>query len=429
MDESAREESLLQNVAECHAYHYERNTAYRATVAARGVDPRITPGEMPRLLRTTSQAFRSYIDVLGTPFPQDRPGPFAEWFAEQMSLDTPAGLERFDSDFRSLAALLRALEHTYGGLDLQVLTSTGACGRTALVPRDKASRHLALESLSLSLRRYLGVKADHTAIIMTPKHTRLATASLLRDALRRAGVAPERMLFTFSLPASPDQLRVRAGRSYRSGWRGAVERYLSSPALAVVQSRMVDPRARETAMARLIPAGAHGRPAVLLGSPSQLHGLARLVLDTGRPLILTPGSLLATLGRPIDTGAATPAEMRADLQKAFRLSTGEPAPVHDIYALAEANWAAMQCAHGNYHIPPWVYAVTMDDQDRFQQRPRSAGPLAFFDPLGGGGLFPAFFRTSDEVTLVKGSVCPCGESGSYLEDGSIRSLDQPGDAR
>ncbi len=87
MDQAARDEALLEGIAAAHAFHFERNTAYRNTVAARGVGRSIQPGEMPRLLRSTSQAFSSYIDALGTPFPQDRPAAFADWLADQVSVD------------------------------------------------------------------------------------------------------------------------------------------------------------------------------------------------------------------------------------------------------------------------------------------------------------------------------------------------------
>ena len=130
---------------------------------------------------------------------------------------------------------------------------------------------------------------------------------------------------------------------------------------------------------------------------------------------------------PAPAPAQPAAELRRDLQAAFRLSTGEPAPIHDIYGTAEANWAAVQCVRGNYHIPPWVYAATLDDQDALQTQARSTGQFAFYDPLGGGDLFPAFFRTADEATLVRGDTCPCGGPGCYLEQGSIRDLS--GEAR
>ena len=39
MDEAAREDLLLRGIAAAHAHHFERNTAYRNTVAAHGVGP------------------------------------------------------------------------------------------------------------------------------------------------------------------------------------------------------------------------------------------------------------------------------------------------------------------------------------------------------------------------------------------------------
>jgi hypothetical protein len=113
-----------------------------------------------------------------------------------------------------------------------------------------------------------------------------------------------------------------------------------------------------------------------------------------------------------------------------RLPDGHPVPVRDVYGMAEANWAAMQCAAGNYHIPPWVAALTLDD-DRPQAGPQTTGMLAFFDPFGGGSLFPAFFKTADSVTLVSGEGalrCPCGEPGAYMPQDSIQRVDRLGEA-
>ena len=95
LSEAEREEVLLRGITEAHAYHFERNTAYRNTVAARGIGPWVSPAELPRLLRATSLAFKSYIDILGTPFPQDEPAGFVEWLAEQVSVDMRVDKHRF----------------------------------------------------------------------------------------------------------------------------------------------------------------------------------------------------------------------------------------------------------------------------------------------------------------------------------------------
>jgi hypothetical protein len=98
--------------------------------------------------------------------------------------------------------------------------------------------------------------------------------------------------------------------------------------------------------------------------------------------------------------------------------------------MAEGNWAAMQCHQENYHIPPWIYAVAIDDDNQFQIQSDASGLLAFFDPYGGGNLFPAFFKTTDRVRLVNGMgtydaalTCPCGEQGTYIARDSIQRVD------
>ncbi len=80
---------LEQAIAQTHAQHYARNVAYRRAVEARGVGAVLAPGDLPRLLRPTAQTFKSYIDILGTPFPQDQPRAFVQWLAEQLSVAMP----------------------------------------------------------------------------------------------------------------------------------------------------------------------------------------------------------------------------------------------------------------------------------------------------------------------------------------------------
>jgi hypothetical protein len=371
--------------------------------------------------------FTSYIDILGTPFPQDQPAGFAEWLAEQVSGELRPQ-HHFRSRYRSLERLLRVVERAYSGPGLELLTSSGASGRVRVVPRDRASTDLAAESFRLSFQRYLGIDADYTAIFMMPKRSRIARARLARYGVQRVGLTPDRVHFTIRLLASPDQVRVRTGRTYRTGWRGGIEKRVWHPAMTLLQDRLVDAQAVESAISRLIPAAAHGEKVLLFGSLAQLHGIASFLLDGGRTASLAPGSLLGTGGGMKGAHGMGPAgirqeEIRQDLQSAFRLTDGAPVPIRDVYGLAEANWAAMQCAHGNYHIPPWVHAVTLDDDEVFQPETRTTGLLAFFDPYGGGDLFPAFFRTADRATLARGTACPCGEPGSYLEEGSIQRLD------
>ena len=56
--------------------------------------------------------------------------------------------------------------------------------------------------------------------------------------------------------------------------------------------------------------------------------------------------------------------------------------------------------------------------------------MTFYDPYGGGRLFPSFFQTADQVRLIleEGGRngdrrCPCGETGAYITQDSIQRVD------
>ena len=432
MPEAERESLVLRGIVEAHARHFDRNPAYRRTVSARGVGPLVEVADLPRLLRPTSQTFKSYIEVLGTPFPQDDPKGFVAWLADQLSIALPQDrIDRFRSRYRSLEGLLGAVERAYADLGLEFLTSSGTSGRATMVVRDSASTELTAESFHLSFQRHLGMKADHQVVLMMPAHTRIAMARMAKFTTQRVGLTPDRVHFAIPFPAHPDQVRMRTGRTFREGHRGLLERRLWHPAINYLQKRYVDPKAIRIALARLEDACARGEKSILLGSPNQLHGVALELARQRKVLVLAPGSMLGTGGGMKDRYEFGREEIERDLRAVFTLPGGEPVPLRDTYGMAEANWVAMQCDRGNYHMPPWVHAATLDQQDGFQTGPKTTGLLAFFDPYGGGDLFPASFRTADQVTLLTGkeeTACACGENGAYLARDSIQRVDLLGEA-
>ncbi|MFH1834162.1 MAG: hypothetical protein ABH877_03975, partial [bacterium] len=387
---------------------------------------------LPRLLRPASLTFKSYIDELGTPFPQDDPRGFVAWLAEQLSIGLPRErIDQFRSRYRSLEALLQAVEHVYSDLGLEFLTSSGTSGRATIMARDPSSTELTVDSFHLSFQRYFGMKADHQAVFMMPARTRIAMARMARFSVQRVGLTDDRVHFAIPFPAHPDQVRIRAGRTFRKGRRGLVERRVWHPAINSLQRRYVDPRAVRSALGRLEYACARGEKTLLLGSLTQLHGVALELARQNRNLTLAPGSLLGTGGGAKDGYDVGREVFERDLGAVFTLPGREPVPIRDVYGMAEANWIAMQCSHGNYHIPPWVHAVTLDEEDEPQTGTQTTGLLAFFDPYAGGDLFPAFFRTADRVTLVtggEGTPCPCAEKGAYLAKDSIQRVDLLGEA-
>jgi len=424
-----RESVLLQAITETHAWHFERNKAYRYTVSARGVGPAASHADLPRLLRPTAQTFKSYIDVLGTPFPQDQPLAFLQWLADQLSVDLPPQrFARFRPRYGSLEALLHDIEQVFADLGFEMSTSSGTSGRATIIVQDQASIDKTTESFYLAFQRYLGMQADHRAIFIMPRQTRIAMVHMASFSVARVGF--QRIHFTIPFPAEPDQVRIRSGRTFRVGWRGAVERRVWHPFMNWMNDHYVTPRAIRQTIALLKQAEANHEKVLLFGGWLQLHAMAQELDRQGHTIRLAPGSLLGTGGGLKERYPFTPAQIRQDLARVIQLADGQPIPCRDVYGMAEGNWAAMQCAQENYHLPPWLYAVALDDDDQFQTKPDSTGLLAFFDPYSGGQLFPAFFKTADWVRLINGAgtydpsrVCPCGEMGSYIVRESIQRVD------
>jgi hypothetical protein len=422
---------LLQAIQEAHTWHYARNPAYRHTVGARGVGEAVDEETLPRLLRPTAQTFKSYIDALSTPFPQDQPRPFVSWLADQLSIEIPRGrFNQFRHRYTSLEALLRDIEQVYGDFGFEISTSSGTSGRSTILVHDQDGIDKTVESFYLCFQRYMGMQVDHRAVFIMPRETRIAMARMVGFCFSRLAELEGRLHYAIPFPAYPDQVRIRSGRTLRAGWRGALERRLWMPLMNLLNERLVMPRAVRQAVNLLERAEAAGEKVLLFAGWEQLHAVALELRRGGRIIRLQPGSLLGSGGGFKGLYPFTREQIAADLGQTLQGTDGQPLPLRDVYGMAEANWAAMQCRQGNYHVPPWVYAITLDEDDRLQLSLESTGLLAFFDPVGGGCLFPPFFKTADRVRLVNGGAsyeaartCPCGEMGAYILDGSIQRVD------
>jgi len=427
-----RQSILLRAVASAHAWHYQRNAAYRHAVSARGVGPPFDPASkqthalLSRLLRPTAQIFKSYIDVLATPFPQEKPREFLEWLAFHLSIDLPVDrLARLRRRYPSLEALLRDIETIYKEFGLEISTSSGTSGRSTILVRDREAVESTVESFYLSFQRYLGIDAVERAVFIMPRETRIAMARMAAFSVNRLALPADHIHFAIPFPADPDRVRIRSGRNFRPGLPGQVERRFWYPFMNWMQDRYVTPRAVKITVELLGRAEATGEHLLLFGGWVQLHAVSRQLQAEGRRIRLAPGSLLGTGGGLKELYPFGPAQIREELAATISLADGRPIPIRDVYGMAEGNWAAMQCAEGHYHVPPWILAYTLDEDDRLQQADDSTGLLAFFDPLGGGRLFPAFFKTADRVRLLLGreECCPCGEQGAFIARESIQRVD------
>lgn len=414
---SQRLTELQAAVLREHAYHYERNAAYRLTLQGRGVGQQVEVEDFSRLLRPSALTFKSYSELMG-PFPQDQPVRFLSWLNCQLSIPLPEERwSRLKPRYRNLEALLQAVEQLYADLGLEIVTSSGTSGRASFVVRDGLTVHLAVNAFFSGIARAWGIQRGTALIFMMPAETRVAmarTARLGTQTLRWMDDAP--VYYTIPFAATPDLIRIRAGRTYRPGWEGFLERRILNPGMRWANEHLANPQSIRQTRRRLEEMISANRPLMLLGGMAQLHALAQAV-----KLQLPVGSRVATGGGIKESYDYSPAQIRADLQNAFGV------PVSDVYGMAEANWAAFECPAGNHHIPPWIYAVVTDDDDRILAGPDTTGLLAFFDPLGGGRLIPPFFQTTDRIRLVNGSggydptrVCPCGEDTPYILGGIQR---------
>ncbi len=414
----ARRDLLLKAIETQHRYHFERNVAYRQTLTARGLGSQFNARDLVRLLRPAALTFKSYIERVG-PFPQDDPSGFVHWLSEQLSIPLPR--ERwsaFRRRYRTLEALLCDIERVYADLGLEIVTSTGTSGRASIIVRDAVTVELSVHAFFTAIRHSWGIQRGHALVFVMPQETRVAMARTARFGTRQLDWAADSpVYYTMPFSATPDRLRISAGRTFRPGLEGSIERRILHPMMAWANERLATPRYIALTLARLRECVQAHRPTMLLGGLVQLHTLARQAVPR-----LPAGSRIATGGGMKEHYPFTPAQIRADLRAAF----GD-VPVSDVYGMAEANWAAFECPSGNHHIPPWVYAVVTDDDDRIVSGPEATGLLAFFDPVGGGTLIPPFFQTADRVQLVNGGdahdparICPCGYDTAYIVGGIQR---------
>lgn len=414
-----RIELLLDAIGQQHRYHFERNAAYRQTVAARGVGPQLDGADLARLLRPAALTFKSYIERVG-PFPHDDPQGLLRWLSDQLSIPLPP--ERWPAlrrRYRTLEGLLSDIERVYADLGLEIVTSTGTSGRASLIVRDAATVELSVHAFFTAIHRSWNVGRGTTLVFAMPRQTRVAMARTARFGTRQLDWSADgQVYYTMPFSATPDLLRIRAGRTFRPGLEGWVERRVLHPWMAWANERLATPRYVAATAACLRDCVRAGQPLMLLGGLVQLHVIARQAA-----IQLPPGSRVATGGGMKEQYPFTPAQIRAELSAAFG-----GAPVSDVYGMAEANWAAFECPHGNYHLPPWVYPVVTNDDDQIVPGPQASGLLAFFDPIGGGALIPPFFQTADRVQLVNGGsdydparACPCGYDTAYIAGGIQRA--------
>ncbi len=427
---AARHGLVLDAVLTQHSWHYARNLAYRRHCTSRGIGQCIEESNLARVLRPTAQTFKSYVGELGTPFPQDCPADFVRWLTAQLSIEiAPERWQQLRPRYRSLEALLSVIERLFASEGWRIATSSGTSGRASIMVRDEETFSLALDSFFLGIQHAWGIDLAYRLVFVMPEQTRIAMAQAARFGTERLGyVARGQVNYTIPFSASPDVIRIRTARTLRPGLRGWMEQHIAAPFMNWMGEHVAMPRSIHETVSVLESSAAVGEQVMLFGGPIQLHGVA-LVLRRRGGLDLPPGCLVGTGGGMKEAYTCSYNEIRHDIAAAMR-SGGQAIEIRDVYGMAEANWAAFECPAGHYHLPPWVYVLALDAADEVIAAPDAEGILAFFDPFGGGKLFPPFFKTADRVHLINGGrwydpvrACPCGEPTAYILAGSIARAD------
>ena len=431
-----RQELLLGAIFETHRWHYPRNQAYRRAVESKNVGESVSENQLARLLRPTAHVFKSYIDLLASPFPEFHPQEFLNWLMDNLSIEIPTErLREFKTRYRSLEAFLRAIEGNFADLGFVIGTSSGTSGKSTIMFRDSAGVDLAIEAYKLAVYRLWGTKDHHEIVFIMPEQTRIVMAWLARLATEHLGMGPQAH-FAIPYPASPDNVRIRGGQLFKPGFRGLLEQKLLFPFM----NRMNDTRVKEAYTSRTIHwlerLSNSGRAALLFGGWVQLDAVFEELCrrgygGTGKVLELHPDSMIGTGGGVKEHYSFQPEEIKERLSRVLHTTEGTPVIHRDVYGMAEANWAAAQCQYGSYHLPPWLFAVVLDEDDEIMPSSEATGLLAFFDPIAGGQLYPNFFKTADRVKLINGGtwydpqlVCLCGYQTAYIARDSIIRQDR-----
>jgi len=186
---------LLEAILETHAWHFPRNQAYRVTIEAKGLGAKITTDDLSRILRPTAHVFKSYFDLMESPFPELDPVVFLKWLSYQLSISLPPEhLAQFKTRYHSLESFLLEIEKIFDDLGFVIGTSSGTSGRSTIMVRDSDGVSKAIEAYKLAVYRMWGTKDHHQIVFIMPERTRIVMAWVARLATEHLGMATHRTM-------------------------------------------------------------------------------------------------------------------------------------------------------------------------------------------------------------------------------------------
>ena len=167
---------------------------------------------------------------------------------------------------------------------------------------------------------------------------------------------------------------------------------------------------------RMIPI--QGRRVYAMGSNAQYFDMATEGLKRGYRNMFAPNSFFVVGG----------GNKGRDLPEDWKETVAEflGGHIRPNYGMSEIQGGAAPCAHGRYHMQPWIVLFQLDPASG-EVLPRQGtvtGRLGVFDTCA--STYWGGFLTGDEVTIDWTDPCPCGRQGPAIHDGMRRYTEKEG---
>ncbi|WP_347332172.1 hypothetical protein [Marinimicrobium locisalis] len=154
---------------------------------------------------------------------------------------------------------------------------------------------------------------------------------------------------------------------------------------------------------------ASGRDLIIVGPPFRALDLAEAYAERvgkalgGKDFIITAGGWKGEKSKAIDNKT-----FRRVVCKSFGLKSDKQ--IRDCYNMVECNTAFFECEHHEKHIPPWVYAYSVDPVNQ-NKKTDGEGVICLLD--ASANSYPCFIKT-DDVGIINHEQCSCGRHGPTI---------------
>lgn len=306
--------------------------------------------------------------------------------------------------------------------------SSGTSGTVSLFPKGKREVNSFGKQYPLRFQKFGDPRPDDPrpkAHVIIPSYRAGGSAHFrVNDAYFKYIAKGDEAFMHVALPGkmSADILYL-AGRLRAAKAKGELDRIEVPEALLArleqFETNQSDRTARMHAFLADVSRDLSGKRIFMTAAPSYLVPLAEKGLADGMRQVFAADSCVSTGGGA--KGMTLPDDWRGRLCE----FAGVP-NVQMNYSMTELSSSNLDCAHGHYHIAPWVIPFILDP-DTSKPLPRTGtttGRMAFFDLLP--DIHWGGFITGDEVTMTWDKPCVCGRTGPYLAPRIGRFSEQRG---